>query len=322
MATLSTACKKGRWCRGLRRWCEADGYAHTAGRWGTQFMTILSGEAEVAMNARLLTAFAASVMLTSHVMAETDGLGRECYVEISASSQLFSLGSVRADHAVWMMEGDFVQRLSDFGHVLFGYWALSDFEKRSDSGHRAAVYESDPYLFYGYDCEFAEGWRLRNRFGMIWVFNEGYEQDVVHLIREWTNAGELKSPWVTLFGQTRLVDDRGTYVRCGFTRAFGVFDEMLSVAPHVALAGGSRRWNRSRYGSYPDAAPLSQGLNTVDYGVLVRLPLRLGASFFVDVCGCHAYDGDVRAQIRASRRRGTTRRMDAFFVTSGFSWEF
>ena len=67
---------------------------------------------------------------------------------------------------------------------------------------------------------------------------------------------------------------------------------------------------------------MSQGLNTVDYGVLVRLPLRLGASVYVDVCGYHAYDGDVRAQIRASRRRGTTRRTDAFFLTSGFSWEF
>ena len=271
---------------------------------------------------RLVLKTAAVVILTSSVMAETDGWGRACYAEISAASQLFSLGSVRADHPVWMMEGDFVQRLSEFGHVLLGYWALSDFEKRSDSGHRASVYESDPYLFYGYDFEIAEGWRLRNRVGMIWVFNEGYEQDVVHLIREWTHAGELRSPWVTLFGQTRLVDDRGTYVRGGFTRAFGVFDGMISVAPHIALAGGSERWNRRRYGNYPDAQPLSPGLNTVDYGVRVRLPLRLGASVYVDFCGYHAYDGDTRAQIRASRRRGTTRRTDAFFLTSGFSWEF
>ena len=271
---------------------------------------------------RLFLKTAAFVMLASSAMAEPDGWGRECYADISAASRLFSLGSIRADHAVWMMEGDVVQRLSEFGHVLLGYWALSDFEKRADSGHRASVYESDPYLFYGYDFEIAEGWRLRNRVGLIWVFNEGYEQNVVHLIREWTHAGELKSPWVTLFGQTRLVDDRGTYVRCGFTRAFEVLDGTFSIAPHIALAGGSERWNRRRYGNYPDAQPLSQGLNTVDYGVRVRLPLRLGTSVYVDFCGYHADDGDTRAQRRASRRRGTTRRTDAFFLTSGFSWEF
>ena len=104
--------------------------------------------------------------------------------------------------------------------------------------------------------------------------------------------------------------------------ALEVLDGTFSIAPHIALAGGSERWNRRRYGNYPDAQPLSQGLNTVDYGVRVRLPLRLGTSVYVGFCGYHAYDGDTRAQIRASRRRGTTRRTDAFFLTSGFSWEF
>ena len=259
---------------------------------------------------------------TVNAVAETDALGREYYAEISASSKLFSLGSVRADHAVWMMQGDAVQRLSGFGHVLLGYWTLSDWEKRRDSGHRSAVYEFDPYLFYGYDWDFAEGWRLRNRVGMIWVFNEGYEEKVVHLFREWTYMGDFVSPWATLFGQVRQVDGLGTYVRVGLRRMFDVADGSFAVTPHLALAGGSEQWNRRRYGNYARTQPLSQGLNTVDYGVLVGVPLRWGASLYVDVCGFNAFDGDTRAQIRESRRRGTTRRADACFVVSGLMWEF
>lgn len=38
----------------------------------------------------------------------------------------------------------------------FGYRSLSDLEKSRDKTHRAHVYESDPYLFYGYDWDFAE----------------------------------------------------------------------------------------------------------------------------------------------------------------------
>ena len=123
----------------------------------------------------------AAIILAFCAGAEPDGWDSDYYAEISAASQHFSLGSVRADKSVWILEGDVVQRLNGFGHVLAGYWAQSDFENRRDSGHRSTVYESDPYLFYGYDWEFAEGWRLRNRAGMIWVFNEGYRKKVVHL---------------------------------------------------------------------------------------------------------------------------------------------
>ena len=69
---------------------------------------------------------AASALFASNVLAETDGWGREWYADVSVASYLYSLGSVRANHAVWMMEGDVVQRLSSAGHVQFGYWALSD----------------------------------------------------------------------------------------------------------------------------------------------------------------------------------------------------
>ena len=221
-----------------------------------------------------------------------------------------------------MMEGDVVQRLGGFGHVVLGYWALSDLKRQRDSGHRSAVYESDPYLLAGYDWDFAAGWRLRSRAGMIWVFNEGYDEKVVHLIREWTYAGELATPWGALFGQTRVVDGLGTYVRVGLTRAFNVAGGLLSVAPHVAMSGGSARWNRRRYGDYDGHSRLSAGLGTVDYGLCVAVPVKWGASLYVDVSGYHAADPDTRAQIRASRRHGTTRPRDACFVTSGVRWEF
>ena len=204
---------------------------------------------------------ASAVFLVFEVRAEADDWSREWYAEVTASSYMFSLGSVRADHAVWMLEGDAVQHLSGFGHVLLGYWALSDLEKKHDSGHRSSVYESDPYLFYGYDFDFAEGWRLRNRLGLIWVCNEGYDEKVEHLIREWTYAGELKSPCATLFGQVRVVDGRGTFVRCGLKRVIEVAGGMFSIVPHVAMSGETKM--------SPVSCSLSM-ISNVGYGGSIR----------------------------------------------------
>lgn len=261
-------------------------------------------------------------MLAANVFAEPGGWGRDWYADVSASTYLYSLGSVRADHAVWMMEGDVVQRLSSFGHVLFGYWALSDLGKTGDRSHRSCVYESDPYLLYGYDWDVADGWRLRNRVGMIWVFNEGYNVEEIHLIREWTYMGELKSPLATLSGQVRAVDGLGTYVRVGLHRDFSVADGLFSLTPHAMLHGGSRRWNRNRYGDFPEGRPIAAGLGTVDFGVRAAVPLKWGASWYVDLCGYVALDSRTRTQIRERRRRGSTMKTEACFVVSGLCWEF
>ncbi|MBR4260279.1 MAG: hypothetical protein IKQ17_14705 [Kiritimatiellae bacterium] len=263
-----------------------------------------------------------TMLVAATASAEGGGWEREYCADISASSQLFSLGSVRADHAVWMMEADFEQRLSAFGHVLLGYWSLSDLGGSGDRSRRSYVYESDPCLFYGYDWDFADGWRLRTRIGMIWVFNEGYNVDVIHLFREWTYMGELKSPWVTLHGQTRVVDGLGTYVRIGAFRSFDIAGGLFSLAPHVSLHGGSERWNRNRYGDFVEGRSISQGLGTVDYGMRLCVPLEWGMSWYFDVSGYDALDSRTRTQMRERRRRGSTMKLDACFVTSGFSWEF
>ena len=268
------------------------------------------------------SSLALSVLLVLNAHAETDGWERAWCADVSAASYRYSLGSVRANHAVWMMEGDVVQRLSYAGHVLFGYWALSDLGRGGDKSHRSYVYESDPYLFYGYDWDIADGWRLRNEVGMIWVFNEGYNVDAIHLVKEWTYIGELKSPWVTLHGQARVVDGRGTYVRVGLRHVFDVADGLFSLVPHVAMNGGSERWNRRRYGDYVEGRAISSGLGTVDYGVRIGVPLKWGASWYLDLCGYDALDSRTRTQIRERRRRGSTMKLDAFYAVSGLRWDF
>ena len=262
------------------------------------------------------------VLTATTAMCETDGWGRSYYADLSASSQLFSLGSVRADHAVWMMEADAVQRLSEFGHVLLGYWSLSDLGDGGDRNRRSYVYESDPCLFYGYDWDFADGWRLRTRLGMIWVFNEGYNVDVIHLFREWTYMGELNSPWLTLHGQVRAVDGLGTYVRIGALRTIDIAGGLFSLTPHLALHGGSARWNMNRYGDFVEGRQIAAGLGTAEYGLRLGVPLKWGTSWYLDVSGYDAVDSRTRTQIRERRRRGSTMKLDACYVTSGLCWDF
>lgn len=271
---------------------------------------------------RAITILVAS-LLTLTASAEKEGdWSRGYYAELSASYYLFSLGSVRADHSVWSMEGDVIQRLSSFGHILLGYWAMSDLTDSGDKSHRSTMYESDPYLFYGYDWEFAEGWRWRNRAGIIWVCNEGYTDDVVHMFKEWTYMGDVKTPWVTIFGQTRVVEGLGTYVRVGAQRAFTIIEDRLTAVPHIAFHGGSGGWNRRRYGDFVEGRRIGPGLGTVEYGVRFYVPLKWGFSWYVDLSGYNAFDERTRTQIRGRRARGSTMKLDAFFAYSGLIWEF
>ena len=257
------------------------------------------------------------------VSAEKDGdWSRGYYAELSASSYLFSLGGVRADRAVWYLEGDVIQRLSSYGHILIGYWALSDIEKPQNKGRRSNLYESDPYIFYGYDWDFAQGWRWRNRFGYILVCETGYDNARMDTFAEWTYMGEFKSPWGEIFGQTRVVDTLGTYVRAGVKKNFVLVDDTLSVMPHIALHGGSKNWNRRRYGDYVANRSIGPGLGTVEYGVRFHGPLKYGFGWFVDFCGYDAIDSRTRTQIRERRARGSTMKLDAFFVYSGITFEF
>lgn len=247
---------------------------------------------------------------------------RGYYAEMSVSSYMFSLGSVRSDCAVWYLEGDIVQNLSSFGHILLGYWALSDIEKPKIKNRRSALYESDPYIFYGYDWNFAEGWRWRNRIGYILVCETGYDNARIDTFSEITYMGELRSPWLTLFGQVRAVDTLGTYVRVGVLENFNLVAERLSVMPHVAFHGGSENWNRRRYGNYVSGRSINAGLGTTEYGVKFHGPLKWGFGWFVDFCGYNAIDSRTRTQIRERRARGSTMKLDAFFLYSGVTWEF
>lgn len=255
--------------------------------------------------------------------AEKEGdWSRGYYAELSSSSYLFSLGGVRADRAVWYLEGDIIQRLSSYGHILLGYWALSDIEKPENKGRRSNIYESDPYIFYGYDWDFRKGWRFRNRLGYILVCETGYDNARIDTFNEWTYMGELKSPWVDLYGQTRVVDILGTYVRIGLKRNFALVEDAISVMPHIAMHGGSRGWNRKRYGNYVSERSIKPGLGTVEYGVRFHGPLKWGLGWFVDFCGYDAFDSRTRTQIRERRNRGSTMKLDAFFLYSGLTWEF
>ena len=271
---------------------------------------------------KTMTALALCLLAVDAVAEEEGDWSRSCYAELSVSSRLYSLGSVPASHVVCYLEGDAVLRLSSCGHILLGYWSLSDLERTDDRTHRSAVYESDPYLFYGYDWDFSEGWRWRNRVGIIWVFNEGYREKVKHMFREWTYMGELQSPWITVFGQARAVDELGTYVRIGVQRSFAIVDGIVSVVPHVALHGGSKTWNRRRYGDYAEERAVGQGLKTTEYGLRFCGPLKWGVGWFVDIAGFDALDSRTRTQIRARRAHGSEMKLDAFFVCSGLTWEF
>lgn len=257
--------------------------------------------------------------------AETEGdWSQSFYTSIEVSSAFFSLGRVCSEPPPWYYEVDFVQRLSSFGHILVGYWSASDLDNGNPSVHRAFIYESDPYLFYGYDWKISEDWQINQQVGQIWVTCPGYREKHKGIddqsFREWTYMTSLSNPYLTPSVQIRVVSQLGTYVTPAFEHRFRPRKNLM-ITPYVRLFGGSRRWNRSRYGDLLHDRRLTQGLHSVAYGIKTVYALGSGFSVYADLTGYDAFRSDTRAQLKAKHPINNALR-DACFITLGVSWEF
>ena len=254
-----------------------------------------------------------------------DEWGRDYYVSFDVSPVFFSLGKATSKHWNYYCEADVVQRLSDFGYALVGWWAQSDIDTPKSDMHRAWIYESDPYVFYGYRWHWTEGWFLDQRFGMIWVTSPGYHGEYRgvedHSFREWTYIARLGNPYVTPTFEIRRVDRLGTYLRLEFSHEFA-FDCGVSLTPYLTAYGGNGSWNASRFGNLREDRRIGDGLVALRYGVRLAYALGAGVSLTADVSGYDVLDSDALSQISARRSAGNAQRNDQLIVTTGLAWNW
>lgn len=256
---------------------------------------------------------------------DASGWRRDYLVKVDVNTAYLSLGSIISDRGCWFGEVDFVQHLSDFGRIVLGFWTYSDIDNPYTYRRRDWFNEQDPYVFYGYDLEFAEGWHLNQQIGYIYVTLDGYRgasksaNDETFV--EWTYMGELATPFLTPTWEVRAVQDLGTYVYPGVRREFAL-TESLSIVPHANLGGGSGRWNRNRYGSLREGDRLGAGLQTVNYGLRLEYRLSANLTAYTDVCGFNALNGSVRRQVNARKDAGQSVRADIMHATIGFAVHF
>ena len=273
----------------------------------------------------LVAAAVLGIIGTCAAEADTNEWERTYYLMADVSPVFFSLGKATTRHWNYYYEADAVQQLSAYGYLLVGWWAVSDIDTPNSRKHRAAMYESDPYAFYGYRLKFAEDWALNQRLGMIWVTFPGYRNEYRgvsdHSYREWTYNASVENPYVTPAVEIRVVDRLGTYLRTSLSHSFTVW-EGLSLRPYLNAYGGSRRWNDARFGALREDRRIGNSLVSVRYGARATYKFDTGIAFSFDISGYDCVDPDGRAQVRERHRRGNSQRTDQLIVSLGVSYEW
>lgn len=256
---------------------------------------------------------------------EARGFSRHYTVEVGAVSSALCLGSIVSDRAAASVDVSVVQDLGGFGYLLAGVWSYSDIDNPYAHYRRAAFTENDPYLFWGCEMPFCEDVGFDQRFGLIFVTQDGYkcewsgENDVTY--REWTYDGVLKNPWVEPYVQVRGVQRLGTYCKTGLRRLIALGHD-FSVRPQVEFYGGSERWNRNRYGTLAAGGDHGCGFCAVSYGMRLAYALGCGWSVYCDLLGYDALTGGVRRRISARRRDGAATSADEFILGLGLVFEY
>ena len=250
---------------------------------------------------------------------------RHYAAEVGAASSALSLGSIISDRANASVDVSAVQNLGGFGYLLAGVWSYSDIDNPYAHYRRAAFTENDPYLFWGCELPLCEGVGLDQRFGLIFITQDGYrcewsgENDVTY--REWTYDGSLKNPWAEPYVQVRVGQRLGTYCKAGVCRRFAL-GRGFAVRPRVEFYGGSERWNLNRYGTLDSGGGPGCGFCAVSYGARLTCALGCGWSVYCDLLGYDALTGGVRRRIDARRRDGAATSADEFVFGLGFVFEY
>lgn len=171
------------------------------------------------------------------------------------------------------------------GSIEAAIWTQSPLSgSGSSSSYRQRAFPEEDYILrYYYDVDFAEGWRLRNGIGHMWVTCPGYKGE--HSTGEFQFLQTLKTPWISPYWKLRAQHHPicETYWAVGLMRSFDII-ENLSLTIDFFGDLCDARFLENHYGGNRSGDGWKDGLQALN--LVFRLDYRL-----TEHVGLYAYAG-------------------------------
>ena len=184
-----------------------------------------------------------------------------------------SLGKLVEDRPMQVTSLKFGWDSGSFGRIGVRNWDVSSLTDRRSDVHRHALYHTEFGPIWGYDWEFAGGWKLKSELTRSWVLYRGFEKsDGNKTYHYWQIEQSLENPYVVPFYRFRrsIRTSDYLYFKLGLRRKFPVWSE-LSVTPSVFVEGGNARNQKRVFGERPGGKDWSDGVSSISF--------RLGAAW-------------------------------------------
>jgi len=171
---------------------------------------------------------------------------------------------------------DTVIDFDKFGRVEPSIWTYSPM---SSSGHsfwlsRYAYAEIDYLLRYYYDVDIADGWRLQNGVGRLWVTNPGFHGG--RTLSDWQVLQVLHNPWLTPYWRLRVIRRpiKELFWVIGVKRSFSLMEDLTLT---LDLSGdiGDNRHYVNLYGPRDGVPGARYHVGLKDFTFVARLDYSL-----------------------------------------------
>lgn len=171
------------------------------------------------------------------------------------------------------------------GSIETAIWTQSPLSgSGSSASYRQRAFPEEDYILrYYYDVDFAEGWRLRNGIGHMWVTCPGYKGE--HSTGEFQFLQSLRTPWITPYWKIRAQHhpDCETYWAVGAKRSFDIIENLsLTIDFYGDICDA--RFLENHYGGNKSGKGWDDGLQALN--LVFRLDYRL-----TEHVGLYAYVG-------------------------------
>ena len=205
------------------------------------------------------------VKIVLAVVAVVLGLGLNALGENTAIAPLHVEGSLETrsayisrakvveDRPSAIQDVSIDSEIGPFGRLGLAEWSYSSLCNRSQEIHRRAFSEFDLGVYWNYDWNFADDWKICNRVYHWWIVLEGYRHDEVdYSTYEWWYTGSIDNPYLvpSLLMRRGWNNENWAYFKVGLSKplTFETLSPQLTFTPGIFCDLGNKPLFEARYG--------------------------------------------------------------------------
>jgi hypothetical protein len=213
----------------------------------------------------------------------------------------------------------------------FGKFGLWQWSRHSLSGHRQnmtrrAFTEDDYAMFWHYDLDIAEKWRLSNELTMDWITLPGFHGEAQQMKKDASMVElrvdqSLSNPYVTPFWQMRhaIHPTEWMHVQAGVRRRFRITED-VSIIPSTFMGTGNETMFEQRFGQRDGGRRYHRGIMTLNAELLLEWRICSHVAAFASLNQYDVASEDGRRGI--SGQRHPKGRRDLTYGTCGLRISF